>query len=157
AFRSEPSLARYQTLRDLTGAGWEKLRAGLLAFLRDEQTAWRWRSAAVDIFLHEGLIDDAIRAVGSSGYGDLARVMDAAIALRPDWVITAATQQAARIVDAGKAQRYDDAIEWLRRARASYRASGRTEGWKAYLDDLRARHGRKYKLMGLIEQLEAGA
>ena len=61
-------------------------------------------SARVDVFLHEGLIDDAIKVVQeSSGYGLLEQVMDAAIGHRPDWVITAATAQAERIIDAGQA------------------------------------------------------
>jgi uncharacterized Zn finger protein len=156
AFRSEPSLARFLMLRDLAGAGWEKLRGKLLALLRDAAAAWRSRSAAIDIFLYEGLLDDAIKAVGDSGYsGHMARVMDAAITQRPDWVIDAAIRQAAQIIDPGKAQHYDDAINWLRRARASYRASGRAGDWALYLKQLRETHGRKYKLMGLIERLEA--
>jgi uncharacterized Zn finger protein len=86
-------------------------------------------------------------------YGLLERVMDAAIAAQPDWVIAAASAQAERIMDAGDAQHYYHAVEWLRRARDAFRAAGRPGDWQGYLSSIRAKHGRKYKLMGLIEKL----
>ncbi len=61
---------------------------------------------------------------------------------------------AAAISDAGKAQPHGSAIEWLRRARAAYQATGRQPEWQAHLQGLRTQHGRKYKLMGLPDQLE---
>ena len=86
-------------------------------------------------------------------YGLLERVMDAAIATRPDWVIKAAAAQAERIMNAGKAQQYDYAVNWLRRARDAYRQAGRIDDWREYLKSIRTEHGRKYKLMGLLEKI----
>jgi uncharacterized Zn finger protein len=153
ALRVAPELALYLRLAELAGADWPELRERLLAALRASKS---WMVAArIDIFLHEGLVDDAIAALSQHPSGtDLARVMDAALASRPDWVIAAATASAAGIIDAGKAQYYDSAVEWLRRARAAYQATGRQPEWQAYLQGLRAQHGRKYKLMGLLDQLE---
>ncbi|GAB4424785.1 MAG: hypothetical protein OHK0015_03980 [Chloroflexi bacterium OHK40] len=153
ALRVAPELALYLRLAELAGADWPELRERLLAALRASKS---WMVAGrIDILLHEGLIDDAIAALGQHPSGnDLARVMDAALATRPDWVIAAATARAAGIIDAGKAQYYDSAIDWLRRARAAYQATGRQPEWQAYLQGLRAQHGRKYKLMGLLDQLE---
>jgi uncharacterized Zn finger protein len=153
ALRVAPELALYLRLAELAGADWPELRERLLAALRASKS---WMVAGrIDIFLHEGLVDDAIAALGAHpGSDDLARVMDAALASRPDWVIAAATARAAGIIDAGKAQYYDSAIEWLQRARAAYQATGRQQEWQAYLQGLRAQHGRKYKLMGLLDQLE---
>lgn len=153
ALRAAPELGLYRRLAELAGPAWPELREQLLAALRASKS---WMVAGrIDIFLHEGLIDDAIAALGAHpGSDDLARVMDAALASRPDWVIAAATARAVAIIDAGKAQYYDSAIEWLRRARAAYQATGRQQEWKAYLQNLRAQHGRKYKLMGLLDQLE---
>lgn len=109
-------------------------------------------SAAVDIWLHEGLLDDAIATVEQrASYADLERVTDAVVAHRPDWVIQSARQQAERIMDAGPAKYYHHAVGWLERARADYRAAGREDEWRAYLRDIRTQHGRKYKLMGLLE------
>ncbi len=160
ALKLAPELGLYRRLAELAGAhpelvegGWPTLREWLLAALRANKS-WM-ASGRIDIFLHEGLIDDAIAVLGDyPGGGDLARVMDAATATRPDWVITAATASAAAIIDAGKAQYYDSAIDWLRRARATYQAAGRPQEWQTYLQGLRAQHGRKYKLMGLLDQLE---
>jgi uncharacterized Zn finger protein len=109
--------------------------------------------AQAEIFLHEGLIDDAITVANREGYGVLELVMDAAIATRPQWVITKATAKAAGIMNSGKAQHYDQAVGWLRRARDAYSAAGQTEGWERYMADVRATHGRKYKLMALLKGL----
>jgi uncharacterized Zn finger protein len=56
-------------------------------------------------------------------------------------------------MDAGQAQHYDHAVNWLRRARDAFRAAGRQDDWREYISAVRMKHGRKYKLMGLIEQL----
>ncbi len=55
-------------------------------------------------------------------------------------------------MDAGKANHYDDAVEWLRRARDAYRSAGRQADWQALSQrSIRTEHGRKYKLMGLLK------
>jgi uncharacterized Zn finger protein len=69
-------------------------------------------------------------------------------------VISAATSNAERIVDAGDAKHYDSAIGWLRRARAGYEAAGHAEDWTVYFQQLRAKHTRKYKLVALLDGLE---
>ena len=79
--------------------------------------------------------------------------MDAALATRPDWVIKAASAQAERIMDAGHAQHYSAAVDWLRRARDAFSSAGRREDWQGYLSSIKTKHGRKYKLMGLIAKL----
>lgn len=150
AFRGLPSLNAYFRVQELAGERWESVKPGLLKHLRQGRAA----DAQVDIFLHEQLIDDAIKAVSNSyDYGLLARVMAVATPLRPEWVIQAATAQAERIIEAGKADRYEAAVDWLRRARDAYSAAGREADWRTYVTELRASHGRKYKLMGLMQQL----
>ncbi len=150
AFRAAPSLVAYLKAQELAGERWDAVRPGLLAQLRQSHAA----NAKVDIFLHEQLIDDAIAAVKDGyGYGLLERVMDAAIATRPDWVIKAASAQAERIINAGDAKHYDHAVGWLRRARDAYRADGRPADWQGYLGTIKNIHGRKYKLMALLQGL----
>jgi uncharacterized Zn finger protein len=158
ALRLAPELSLYQRLAELASAhpdavegGWPELRERLLASLRASK-GWEV-SGRIEIFLAEGLIDDAIATLGAHpSDDDLARVMDAAAATRPDWVITTATASAAAIIDAGKAQYYGTAIEWLRRVRAAYQATGRLQAWQVYLQGLREQHRRKHKLMGLLDQ-----
>lgn len=149
----EPELGLYRRLGELAGAGWPALREQLLVALRASKS---WRvSGRLDIFLHEGLIDDAIVALGTHPLGtDLARVMDAAIATRPDWVISRATASAEGIMNAGDAKHYDSAIEWLRRARAAYQVAGRTAEWVTYLQQLHTKHARKHKLIALLDTLD---
>lgn len=153
ALRVEPEPGLYRRLGELAGAEWPALREQLLASMR---TSKRWQgSGRIDIFLHEGLIDDAIAALGAHPTGaDLARVMDAAVATRPDWVIAAATASAEGIINPGDAKHYDSAVDWLRRARSAYQAAGRTQDWTAYFQRLRATHARKHKLIALLDALE---
>ena len=79
--------------------------------------------------------------------------MDAAASSRPDWVIKSAQAQAEAIMNAGKADRYTDAVSGLRRAKDVYTATGRQAGWSSYLARIREQHGRKWKLMGLMKGL----
>jgi uncharacterized Zn finger protein len=150
ALRIAPSLAAYRMVQEQAGDEWEALRGAALARLRNSPAV----AAKVDIFLHENMIDDAIAAVrDSSDYSVLERVMTAAVPQRPDWVIEAASRQAQRIMEAGKSDRYFYAITWLTLVRDAYKATGRADGWRAHVQSIRAQHGRKYKLMGMIDQL----
>jgi uncharacterized Zn finger protein len=152
AFRELPSLAAYQRVQELAGARWPEMREDLLAHLR--RTADIYDSQGqVDVFLHEGLLDDAITAVEKgASYDLLERVMHAVMDDRPRWVINAARHQAERIIEPGQSKYYHHAVEWLRRARRAYQVAGREADWRAYLSDIRDRHSRKYKLMGMLEE-----
>jgi uncharacterized Zn finger protein len=106
----------------------------------------------VDIFLHEGLIDDAIKAVKHS-YTELDKVLAAAVEQRPDWVIQAGTKHAERIIDEGKSKYYDIAVRRLALVRRAYQHAGRAEEWQHYEAQLRDTHGRKRKLMDMLRQI----
>jgi uncharacterized Zn finger protein len=154
AFKLRPSLGDYQKAAELAGEAWSTMQAELLTTLRNHQL-WGSEQAKVDIFLQEGLIDNAITAVKNlSDYQSelVKRVMTAALTQRPDWVIKNACHRAEEIMDAGKADAYYHAIEWLRQARAAYLASERQSEWQAYRAKLMQIHARKYKLMGMLKQ-----
>ena len=103
--------------------------------------------------MHEGLWDDAIAAVEvQASYGVIERVMDAVVEHRPEWAIRAAQRQAERIMEAGRSTHYHHAVEWLTRAQTAYRAADRESEWQAYLRQIRQRHGRKHKLMGMLRE-----
>ena len=153
AFQSAPSLSDYMRVQELASGRWSEIREELLDHLRRVQSFYS--GAQVDVFLHEGLLDDAIAAVEKwASYDQLERVMDAVVEHRPEWVIQAACRQAERIIEPGKAKHYHHAVNWLDRARKAYQAAGREDEWRAYLREVRARHGRKYKLMGMLEKFE---
>jgi uncharacterized Zn finger protein len=154
AFKAQPVLGDYQKALELAGAAASTVRTELLQLLRQYQ-GWDSNPAKVDIFLQEGLLDDAIAAVKDLGYyqADLVKqVMAAVLNQRPDWVIENASRRAEAIMNASKANAYHHAVEWLQQARAAYLASGRQAAWHAYRTRLMEQHGRKYKLVGMLKQ-----
>ncbi|MEB3359547.1 MAG: SWIM zinc finger family protein [Synechococcales bacterium] len=156
AFQTYPSLADYQKLQELAGEQWADLKPDLLSALRDKGQ-YGWEAARVDIFLAEGLLDEAIATVDQMSFYQsetIQAVMDAAVAYRPDWVIENARQQAESIMDAGKAKYYSQAIEWLRRVRAAYLQLGQPQVWQQYRADLMRIHSRKYKLTSMLQGRE---
>lgn len=154
AFNAELSLASYLRVEELAGESWPERRGGLLEELRRVRSYYP--QGPVDIFLHEGLIDDAIAAVDSGAtHTVVEQVVDAAMTTHPDWVITACRKQADPIMGEGRAQYYGAAAQWLAKARTAYRNAGREAEWRAYLNDLLARHARKYKLMPLLKALKS--
>jgi uncharacterized Zn finger protein len=154
AFQAKASFIDYQKIAELAGEEWAIVKIDLLQIIRTS-SVWVTESAKVDIFLHEGLIKDAIATVNeiSSYHSDLIyRVMDAAISDNPSWVIANARRRAELIIDASKAEYYNTAVEWLKKARAAYLASNRKADWDSYKAKLIQEHGRKRKLMGLFKE-----
>jgi uncharacterized Zn finger protein len=150
AFRSAASMQNYYAVQDLAGEQWEQIRSALLDHLRTQRGVLY--DERVDIFLHEDLIDDAIKAVKHS-YTELDKVLTAAVEQRPDWVIQAGTKHAERIIDEGKAKYYDIAVRRLALVRRAYQHAGRAEEWRQYEAQLRDTHGRKRKLMDMLQQI----
>ena len=129
------------------------MRQPLLDFLRQEHRVHT--AIKVAIFLRENRVDDAIAAADQRYTSPeiLETVMDAAIPLRPEWVITQARKQAEPIMDGAKAAHYEDAAQWLRKAKQAYAALGQQAQWRDYLDTLRDKHQRKYRLTPLLKAL----
>ncbi|MBD2561848.1 MULTISPECIES: SWIM zinc finger family protein [Nostoc] len=154
AFQVKPSFVDYQKMAELAGENWESVKIDLLRIVRS-YGGWGTESAKVDIFLHEGLIDDAIAIASelSSYYSELIhRVMDAAISHNPGWVIANARRRAEKIMDGGKAEYYYHAVEWLKKARIAYLESGKKADWLTYRENLMQTHARKRKLMEMFQQ-----
>jgi uncharacterized Zn finger protein len=152
AFRADPELVSYRQVRELAGERWPEYREELLEHLR--QRVPYFPSGHVDVFLHEGLVQDAIAVVEESQIEVLvARVADAAIESHPAWVIETCRKQAEEIMEQGRSKYYNETITWLEKVRAAYLFDGREEEWQAYLDELIDRHQRKYKLRPMLENL----
>jgi uncharacterized Zn finger protein len=154
AFQVKPFFVDYQKMAELAGENWESVKTDLLKITRT-YSGWGTELAKVDIFLHEGLIDDAIAIASelSSYYSELIhRVMDAAIPHNPGWVIANARRRAEKIMDAGKAEYYYYAVEWLKKARNAYLESGKKADWLSYRQNLMQTHARKRKLMEMFKQ-----
>lgn len=152
AYREQLSLATYLQVQALAGAAWPEQRAALLDLLRGPSSYYP--HGQVDIFLHEGLLDDAIAAVDQGATHELVeRVVDAVLATHPDWAIQMSRRQAEAIMNAAKAQYYVAAAGWLRRMRTAYQATGREADWQSYLQTLLEHHRRKRNLMPLLTAL----
>jgi uncharacterized Zn finger protein len=152
AFRADPGLASYRRVRELSGEGWPERREELFDHLR--QSMPYYPRGNVEVFLHEGLIQDAIDAVEKSPIETLLeQVADAAVDSHPNWVIETCRAKAEEIMTSGNSKHYEEAVVWLARARDAYLADGREEVWRAYLDELIGLHQRKYKLRPMLENL----
>jgi len=155
AFKLRPSFSDYQQVAHLAAERWDSIKPELLKTLQRSQE-WSAREAKVDIFLHEGLLTDAIEAVQSDSYYRsqlVHRVMQAVVSTHPAWVIEAARKRAEPIMEQGKADRYQEAVQWLRQVRAAYIESGQQSVWTTYFNQLQSSHARKRKLMDLFNQL----
>lgn len=153
AFELQPSLSDYLKLKELAGEQWQSLRQDLLATLRQNLDRLD-ASEKAEIFLAEGLIEDAIAAVDQlNSYQSqiIHQVMTAAIPLRPDWVIENARRRAEAIMNAGQAQYYPSAIDWLRQVRAALLQLGQKQAWQSYHSELMTTHHRKRKLIILLQ------
>jgi uncharacterized Zn finger protein len=158
AFEDHPTFADYQMIKELAGDNWGKIKLDLLQILRSVKI-FGISEEKVNIFLHEGLIEDAISCVSELRSYDaqlIYRVMDAAVSINPDWVIQNSCHRAEKIMDAGKSEYYHYAVEWLKKARAAYLASARQTEWKKYYQKLLEIHCRKRKLMELLRQRGMG-
>jgi len=154
AFQLQPSLPDYLKVQELAGDQWKSLRQKLLTKLRglsDDLHA----EEKVAIFLHEGLIDAAISTVDQlSSYQSniIYPVMDAAVTYRPEWVIENARRRAESIMNAGKAQYYYYAIQWLHKVRAALLQLGHQQEWQQYRKELMQTHSRKRKLVLMLQK-----
>jgi len=152
AFEASTTLADYQAIRVLAGDGWPAIKGELLATLAARDDSYE----RTDIYLFEGMIDEAVRAIDARsyvGHDEIAKVANAAWQSHPDWVIRRCRSQAEPIMDEGRSKYYGSAIGWLQIARRAYGAAGRTDEWQAYCQGLITKHGRKYSLVPQLKQL----
>ena len=152
-FGLSASLPRYEALQQLVGADWPRVQTKLLEGLR--QADYPNRYAAADIFLREGLAEDAVRVASRFSSDDtlLQKVMSAVIDTHAPWVIASAKERAEPIMNEGRSNHYDSAALWLGYAKTAYNASGQAAEWQAYIAGIRDQHRRKYKLMGALRGL----
>ncbi len=152
AFEHELNLGSYLRAKEIAGESWDTLRPDLLTYLREHRSVLP--EGHIDVFLHEGLIGDAVAAVEDVYEWHLkARVADAATATHPEWVAATGRRIAFEIMDEGQSSHYDEAVAWLARAGAAERVLGHIDSWRSELDGLIAKHMRKYKLRPMLENL----
>jgi catechol 2,3-dioxygenase-like lactoylglutathione lyase family enzyme len=152
-FRTQPSLRRYQELRDLARrlGRWENVRPELLAFLEEAKNT----TLLIQIALDEGDIDHAlqllkgtvkkdrygytyIESYGYYGYSNIAlEVARAAEETRPHEAIELYRQYAERLIAMRDRKNYQAACTYLVKVRALYEKLGEGETWRSYITALR--------------------
>ena len=68
-------------------------------------------------------------------------------------MIGLAIKRAGDIMDNNRTSQYQEAATWLEKAVLAYEAAGRTDDWSRLLEELIAKHRRKYKLRPLLEAM----
>jgi uncharacterized Zn finger protein len=152
-FRTQPSLKRYQELRDLSERldRWEGLRRELLAFLEQARNT----SLLIQIALDEGDLDQALQRLQGTakkdgygytysdhysyyGYSDVAfEVARAAEETRPHAAIELYRQFAERLIAMRDRKHYQLACTYLVKMRTLYEKLGEGEAWTSYVTALR--------------------
>jgi len=152
AFADNTSLEDYLAVQAIAEEEWPAIKPELLELIAASR---HHGSGKVDIYLHEGMIDEAIKEADRSytSYIAVERVIDAVWQTHPDWVIQQCRRHAESIMDEGKSKYYHRAVHWLEKARRSYLASGRADEWSKYLEGLIAQHARKRALRSALEGL----
>jgi uncharacterized Zn finger protein len=152
AFARSCSLEDYQAAQALAGEDWPSVKPELLDLLAAHDYAYR----KINIYLYEGMVDDAVQAVDRDSYPSYSTVepvVDAAWQSHPDWAIRQCKKQAEPIMDGGKSKHYHHAVRWLEKARRAYLGAGREDEWRDYLEGLIRVHARKYSLRPQLEAL----
>lgn len=150
ALRDHITLENYRWLEKQTGEEWPTRRPEALQIVASSQ----YPAEVVDIYLHEKMYRQAMELADRTlWFSHLGKVIDAVKGEFPDWAFGKCRQQAEAIMDAGKADRYDLAVSWLRRGRDILIAAGRKTEWDAFLRSLLEKHERKYKLVPMLKGL----
>jgi catechol 2,3-dioxygenase-like lactoylglutathione lyase family enzyme len=152
-FRTQPTLRRYQELRDLARllGRWEIVRLELLAFLEQARNT----TLLIQIALDEGEIDNALQLLkgmakkdihgytynasyGYYGYSNIAlEVAKAAEETRPHEARELYRQYAERLIAMRGRQNYQQACQYLAKIRALDEKLDESEAWTSYITALR--------------------
>jgi uncharacterized Zn finger protein len=152
--KTQPTLERYLRSLQLTPSDQiNEVKKELIDYLIKHKNNVS-NDGMVNIFLHEKLIDQAMEIFSKQdtyyiNESAVKKVMHAAISYKPAWVINYADKLAMAIIKSGKASCYSNAINWLSFVRDTYKANGQDSEWITYLNNIKAQHKTKRKLIAL--------
>ena len=151
AFEESPSPSTYQAVEELADDEWDSVRSELLESLREQTPA---SGHAAEVFLEEGLYDEAVGVADRSGSSRVVKtVVEAVTVHRPQWVIRTCKSNAEPIVEQGKHDSYETAVRWLRYAGEAAREANKLDEWREYVETMRDEHYQKYKLRPMLDDL----
>ena len=144
------TLENYVAMQQNAGSTWEAIKPDILQMVAYGNSA----ESKVDIYLHEGMLKEAIETVNNAQwYSNINRVIDAVQDDYPEWVFQQCRKRADSIMDGGISKQYDVAADWLRRGRQALINTGKSAEWATYYDTITTKHARKYKLMPMLKAL----
>ncbi|MBP0002634.1 MAG: hypothetical protein J7642_02740 [Cyanobacteria bacterium SBC] len=151
-FELQPNYGDYLPLQSASGDTWETLKLRLLKALKTSRY-WQIKSARVQLYLFEDLLDESIAVVDKLSSSDalIQEVMNEVLFERPEWVLNNSKQRAEPILKAKDAKYYDDEIDWLKYTKKAYEQLDRLGKWVDYRLKLQQIHGRKYKFINLLK------
>jgi uncharacterized Zn finger protein len=157
ACQKKPNLSMYLKVKSLAGTHWSTLREQLLAQLRMIRHHY-YDYENIIIFLHEGLIEEAISALPNyAGESIIKRVIEAALPTHTNWVISIAQKRIEAILKIGKPSNYNEVVNWLEKLRSVYLFKQQQQEWQNYLAELREQHKRKPKLVELLDKFKTNS
>jgi uncharacterized Zn finger protein len=151
AFRERPQLEVYKSIQRLAGESWSELQAEL----KSQAAKLYSPTPLIEIELYEENWDEAIKLADgrNSRYTDVELVADAVLARRPEWVMKACTREAESLLVEANSQNYPHAANWLKRVKKAYTNLGKQREWNDYLNALKEKHRRRYRLIEHLNQL----
>ncbi len=156
AFETKILLSHYhQALKVTPPNETGSMKDQLLNFIRNKKSTYVCEDA-VDIFLHEGLLTDAMNEVSKPvvfAYSDgaaLKKVMIAVMSSQMDWIAEQGLKQALAVINSGKANHYGQAIDWLQLVKEAYEKHDKLTDWYVCLNQIRIGHKTKRKLMEML-------
>jgi uncharacterized Zn finger protein len=151
AFMEEPSSTVYQTLRRLSGTGWDRLKPQAMQAL---QKSWDKLPLAEVLILEEDW-GEAMKLADKRdvGYQVVELVVDAVLPHQPEWAARTSVKHAERLMIEVKSKNYPIAAEWLKRAKKAYTNLGQKTAWQKYLTELKEKYKRRPALQAQLNRL----
>lgn len=151
AFREQPSLGTYKTIKRLAESDWERLHPEVMVKLRKSND----KQALAEVLLLEKEWDEAIEVAEDRDvwYPIVETVADGIISHRPEWVVQISLKHAERLMTEAKSKHYPLAAAWLKRAKQAYKLLGKTDEWKKYLGEIKEKYKRRPSLQNQLARL----
>lgn len=158
AFQAQATFTDYHKIKKMAGEDWPLIKENLLDSLRSYDNEWDYgiNETQINIFLEEGLIDDAIAIADrllNYEFKTVYKVMKTAVSHNPEWVIENGKKRAEKIMNEKKAEYYEQAVNFLGEIKRAYIQLNQSAEWSSYRAKIAKEHARKHKLMGLLQRI----
>jgi len=150
ALTYQVSLVNYLAVKELSGTKWAEVFSE--TFIQVAQSTAH--NGQIEIYLHEGMHEEAIAVVDKMGYFyNIKPIIEAVKETHPQWAFSQCKRRADAIMDAKKSGEYRTAAEWLQQGRDILLAAGLEKEWNSAISMLLGVHHRKYKLVPMLNGL----